>query len=444
MAAGSAVAATNRLLFATRRGAGAVAQTVVARFAIAALSLATGVLTARVLGASGRGEQSAMTVWPSLLAYLLTLGLPGAIRYWIRKAPERRSEFFTVSVVAAAFTSLLACAAGVLFVPFWLHGYSIDVIRAAQFLMIFAPEVMVGLIFTAMLETLGEFNVANASRYITAIATLVALVALAVTHRMTPFSAAVVYTAAPVLVAIWVGWRLRSHFTLRPFDPRPAIRVLGSYGLRSYGIDLLSTISAQVDQVLVIGLLSAADVGIYVVALNASRVITILHGAVASVVVPSASGLETQAVTEMVGRSARISNAIALIFGALLAIALPLILPLFYGHAFDRAIPVAQLLTLEAVISGLASVLSQAFMALNKPGVVTILQGLGLAAILPLMLILLPTYGLVGAAIALLVSTAFRLALIIGSYALILRVRVPGIIPTADDVRRLRTALAER
>jgi O-antigen/teichoic acid export membrane protein len=320
----------------------------------------------------------------------------------------------------------------------------VDIVRAAQVIMFFSPEIMLGLITTAMLETLGEFHIANVARYATVLLTLLGLALLALSWRMTPFTGALVYTGAPVVIAFWTAWQLREHIRLRFFDPRPALRVLASYGFRSYGIDLLNTISSQIDQVLVIAFLNASDVGIYVVALNASRVINILHTAVVTVVFPEASGLDKATVVGMVERSARVSSCVALAFAAALALALPILLPLFYGDAFSRGIAVGQVLTLEAVISGLISVLAQAFMALGRPGIVTILQALGLAVVVPLMFLLLPHFGLIGAAYALLLSTMVRLAIMVGFYPAILKVPFPRLIPTLDDLSHLRGALAHR
>jgi O-antigen/teichoic acid export membrane protein len=433
-----------RFLFSATKGAGAIAQTVFARFLIAGVNVCTGIISARVLGSNGRGEMSAMLVWPALLAYVLTLGLPAAIRYLIRREPERRKELFTMSVIGAGLSSLVAIAIGVTFIPTWLHAYPADVIRGAQIMMAFSPEVMLGLITTAMLETLGEFHTANQTRYAVVLLTLAGLIVLALGHILTPFTGALAYTGAPVVVALWIAWYLRAHFDLRVLDPRRTIRDLTSYGFRAYGIDLLSAISQQIDQVLVIAFLSASDVGIYVVALNASRVINILHSAVVSVVFPSASGLDTDQVVEMVGRSARVSTLVAVAFAGALAIVLPFLIPLFYGGAFARGIVVAQVLTLEAVLSGLVSVLTQAFMALGKPGIVTILQAVGLAAVLPLMVVLLPHFGLIGAALALVLSTVLRLVLVLVAFPGILKAPMPGFIPMREDFARLRGALSNR
>ena len=201
--------------------------------------------------------------------------------------------------------SVLCMAIGYLFLPAWLHNYSPEVVRTAQFLMFFTPENMIAVILASMMEALGWFNLSNRIRYAAVAMTLVCLIILAVTHALTPFTAAYSYTVPPVIVAMWAFWKLREYITLVHFDPMPSLRLLGSYGIRAYGIDILNSLSTQIDQILVVGLLGARDVGIYVVALNASRVITVLHSAVVTVLFPSAAGLNKQEILVMVGRSAR-------------------------------------------------------------------------------------------------------------------------------------------
>lgn len=55
----------------------------------------------------------------------------------------------------------------------------------------------------------------------------------------------------------------------------------------------------------------------------------------------------------------------------------PFVMPLLYGPDFKEAISVFRMLLLEVSISGGTMVLAQAFMALGKPKIVTILQGIG-------------------------------------------------------------------
>ena len=83
-----------------------------------------------------------------------------------------------------------------------------------------------------------------------------------------------------------------------------------------------------------------------------------------------------------------------------------------------------QILTLEAIISGSITVMSQPFMAIGRPGVVTLLQVTGLTTSIPLMLIMVPHYGPIGASVALVCSALIRGALLFTCYNRLL----PGVI----------------
>jgi len=77
---------------------------------------------------------------------------------------------------------------------------------------------------------------------------------------------------------------------------------------------------------------------------------------------------------------------------------------------------VLRILVVEAVFSGATLVLSQAFMAMGRPGVVTVVQLTGLSLTVPLMVLLVPRYGIVGAGAALLLSTAGRFVCVLASF----------------------------
>jgi O-antigen/teichoic acid export membrane protein len=434
--------AVGRWLVGSRHGVAAIAQTIATRYLTAGLNFGTGIITARVLGPDGRGEQAAMMLWPMLVPYLLTLGIPTALRYCIRRDPERQAELFTMATLAAGVLSIVAIAVGVVFIPAWLHQYSLAVRSEAQICMIFGAEVMLNLITTAMLEAVGDFKGANSMRFFPTVLTFAVLLFMAVGHALTPFSSALAYLTPPVLAGVWGYWHLRRYLVFSAADPRPALRALGSYGIRAYGVDILGTLSAQVAQVLVVGFLSATAMGVYMVGLNTSRVLLLLHGAVVTVVFPNAAGVEPARVVPMVARAARVSTSLAAIFGLALGAALPLLIPAFYGRSFHDAVPVAQVLTVEAVIGGLGFVLTQAFLARGRPGFVTALQALGLPIAVPCMLVLMPRLGLMGAAVSLLIATCARLAFVLISFPLILRVPIPNLIPCADDFAIFRRLLA--
>jgi O-antigen/teichoic acid export membrane protein len=216
---------------------------------------------------------------------------------------------------------------------------------------------------------------------------------------------------------------------------RATARMLFSYGSRSYGIEICSTLSLYIDQVFVVTVLSPARMGAYVVALSLSRVLLTLHQAVAAVLFPKAVGLEVGEVLHLTGRALRVSTAISLLGSAATIVSGPILLSVLYGKSYANVNAPLQILAVEAVLSGSVTVLAQAFMALNRPGAVTMMQAIGLAITVPLLLVLVPKYGVVGAACSVFLSTVARCVLTYASFRFVLREPAPHFLPGPEDLR---------
>ena len=115
--------------------------------------------------------------------------------------------------------------------------------------------------------------------------------------------------------------------------------------------------------------------GSYVVVLSISRMLNVFQTSVVMVLFPKAAGHKAEKVLAMTGESVRISGMVTVACGAMVCIAGPTLLRVVYGAEYVSAAGALRILVLEAVLSGVTFVLAQAFMALNRPGVVTVLQG---------------------------------------------------------------------
>ena len=422
-----------RLVLGGRSSTAATLQTLLTRLLVLAINMATGIITARSLGPVGRGEQAAMILWPQFLAYAMTLGLPSALVYNLKSYPDEKSELFSAAVQLSAILGMVATLTGVVFIPVWLAQYSPEVIHIAQWFMITAPLSLLSVTFKAALEAQGDFTTANQVYYLSPLITLAILGVFALAQALTPFTSGLAYLLPNIPIGFWIVTSLWNRF-------QPHWRILGksykrllSYGLRSYGIDLLGTLSGQVDQILIIGLLAPASMGLYVVALSLSRMLGVFHSSVVTVLFPKAAARPVTEVVELIGRAARVSLTFVLVAAVAVMILAPVFLHLLYGSQYMGAVPVFRILVIELVVGNTAWVLTQAFMALGRPGTVTILQGIGLGLSVPFLLVFIPAYGLVGAGLALLCSTTVRAVLVLLSYPLILKVRPPGLLITRED-----------
>jgi O-antigen/teichoic acid export membrane protein len=418
-------------------GIKAVVQSVASKVLILGLQAGTGILTARALGPAGRGELAAMILWPLFIASVTTLGVPSSLIYHLRHRPEDRAKLIANGLVMATLLGIVAAAVASLVLPWWLRQYSSSVIAAAEWFLITVPLCSMTLAGRAVLEASHEFSSSNAIQTLTPLVTLVALLVFLVTHRIDPYTAAIAYIAASIPVFAFMLVRVR-RVGLAATEIRFSIfRQIFGYGVRSYGIDVLGTLALQVDQVLVVSLLSPGAMGSYVVVLSLSRMLNLFQNSVVMVLFPKAAGLSTEDVVTMTGRAARISGLATAICAVLVCITGPSLLRILYGQEYVSAVGALRILVLEVVLSGATFVLAQAFMALNRPGIVTILQAVGLSLSIPMMLWLIPRYGIYGAAISLLASTIARFIFVCAGFQIFLKIKPPSLVPSSGDVRTL-------
>jgi len=426
-----------------RGGVAAVAQTLFANVFILGINFGTGIITARLLGPHGRGELAAIILWPQALAFAITLGLPSALLYNLRRHPERASQLFSAALLIGTLMGGLATVIGVLFIPRWLTEYSSEVVHYAQLAMVIAPLMLLSLTFNFVLQAREEFTLYNAVRYLNPLVTLFVLVLLAFTRNLTPFNAALAYLLPTVPIFLWLLIRLWRLYRPTWRDLGWAARRLSSYGARSYGVDLLGQLSLQLDRVFVVGLLTPASMGLYTVALSLSQMLSVFQNAAVSVLFPKASGRSVEDAVSLAGRATRGSVTTTALVAVGLGIFSPWALEIVYGREYLGAVPVFRLLLLAMVLGSATYVLVQTFMAVGRPGMVTILQIMGLALNVPLLLVLVPRYGLEGVGSSLLITAAVRFVMVLACFPLILKVRVPRLFLTSAEIAAIAAAVRE-
>lgn len=414
--------------------AGAVAQSVGAKALILLTNAATGIITARALQPTGRGELAAMILWPVFLGSVMTLGIPSALTFQLQSHPKKRSEIMGAALLSALLTSLLAMLVGFLFLRSWMAQYPPKTILFTQIFLLSTPFTSLLLVGKAGLESAGNFSLSNKLLACSPALTLVGLLILTACHSTTPYSAGAAYVAVGIVPIVWMSKNLWKEFQPRLEGFKNSFRLLISYGVRAYGIDLCGTMALYVDQALVVRALEPTMMGVYVVALSLSRMLNAFHTSVVMVLFPKAVSQSAWKVRDLTSRSMRMSTLLAASAGAGIIVFGPQVLALLYGSAYRSADTLLRILVVEVILSGAALVLSQAFMALGRPGVITAIQGTGLLVTVPLMLLLIPHFGVVGAGAALLISTALRLILVLASFPMVLKMPAPSILPKMGDL----------
>jgi O-antigen/teichoic acid export membrane protein len=425
-----------RWIGAAETPASAVVHALASRILLLCVNVTTGIIVARTLGPEGRGTVAAIFLWMFVIPRLLTLGVPAALRYQVRRRTFEAAELFSSALIISAILGFLSFVIGIVIVPHLLTQYSRSVVAFAQVMMIFAPFALCNATVEAFFESEGAFKQANAMIYLPPVGALMGLLILLETNNISPYTVAIVYELPLGLIAVATIIQVRRSLRL-PQDVTRRVRSLLHYGLRAYGIDVLETLASQIDQALVVGLLSAASFGIYAVAVNASFIVSLPGMSLNAVLSPTASGLDRTLAVALVSRSARLVFACTLLGGIAFALVLPIVVPLAYGDAYLPVIRLTQLLTIGVLFGITSTTFSQAFMATGRPEITTTLLFIRLCLTASFMLALIPRFGLTGAVYAIDIASALQFALVMLSYPLVLRLGLPRLLPTERDIRDL-------
>lgn len=412
--------------------------------AIIMINMATGMITARMLGPEGRGLLAAVILWPQFLSFVTTFGLHSALLFHVKKTPEDEGSLYYASLFLCGFTGLFAVLAGVMLIPYWMDNHISGAVIAAQCFMLVAPFMHLYFLNSAFFRAREQFHLFNRMRYIVPLLTLVSLLLLSSMKLLTPYTAGIAYLAPYIPVTLWAVLRGAGWHRPRLTGIRSAMKRVMKYGMGSYGIDILGNMILYMDQIILVSILAPGPLGLYVVAVSLSRMVNVFSTSIIMVLFPEASGLTDEQAAILSLRVFKLSTSIALIGTVIIMLLAPWVIGLLYGDLFLESIPVFRLLLLEVVIGGSALVLGQSFMAVGKPMIVTISQAIGIILVIPLMYMLVPQYGLIGAGLALLIPAIIRLLYIIIMFQRKFKFPARGMLINKEDVEWLKLTLKSR
>jgi O-antigen/teichoic acid export membrane protein len=390
----------------------AMFRVVMMRAAALGTTVLTGLLTAAVLGPTGRGEQAAMILAPQFLAGLSSLGLHAALIYTMKTDPDRAWEYLGANLIMTAASATVAAAIGWSVLPWWLSEYPADVVGVARALVWITPMLAMSWCFTAAAEVRGLFGFANTMANLQSVFVLVLLLLFIGMHWLTPSRSACIYMFASVPVFAGMMMRLAREGTPVPTLRLTVIRPLLRYGLRFYGTDLLGTLHGYLDQIVILPFLSPGQIGVYVVASSLARTLRVLADAVSSVLFPSMAGKSTAAILTMVFKTLRVTATINFALALTLGLSARFLLHLIYGDRFASGAVALQILLAATLFQNTAGILYQALNAAGRPEMVTLIEVVGTSSSFGLMLCLVPHFGIIGAASAILAASILRLAVV--------------------------------
>ncbi|HEX2659003.1 MAG TPA: polysaccharide biosynthesis C-terminal domain-containing protein [Polyangia bacterium] len=384
-----------------------LALTLAANFGILGFTVVTGTLNARILGPSGRGELAAIQTIPSFLGMLALLGLPSAVGYFSARRPGEARAFTLLGVGLCLLASIPFILVGYGLLPWALQEQPSHVIGEARLYLAFIVLQSLVLPPHMALQGLGKFKLWNVLRMAPNFAALgaIALSFFSGNPSAGKFASSylLLYAALAPLTYVALLSRAKPHASNQPTSVRA--KELLRYGLPSALMIPAGLLNLQLDQMLMAAWLPSRVLGLYAVSVSWSGLLSPAFSALGSIVFPTlAAAHDRAAQRSLVGRSFRLAVILVILLGIGLALVTPLLIPLFFGKAFGPAVPTALLLVLAGMVLSLNNLSGEILRGLGAPRWPLFSQLAGLPVTVILLVVLLPRWSLVGAAVASLAS----------------------------------------
>ena len=431
MAAGLSFDTAIGRLRSVRAGAGGSAVSVFAvRIAAAGFAYVAQVLMARMMGGTEYGVFAAVWVWIAILGHSATLGLSqGACRFLPADQAIGRHEDVRGYLVGGALVTIGAGAAlalagflvlraegsllsgaygmpiliGAIILPlFALQDYLEGVARSQNWAVLaIAPPYLLrqGLIMTAMIAAVTMGAPAEA--------------AVAVACTLFATAAAVLVQAVALIVRLraHIGSGPRRYHWRRWFDACLPIAIG----------DLAGAAFSFADVALLAFLMPSAAVGLYFAATRIQQFVVFVHYAASAATAQRFSAAKARGdeagLIALVHNQARWTFAATALVGIAVVAAAPLLLALF-GPDFAGSLPILSVLIAGSVLASLFGPGEDLLTMLGGERLCAGITAAMLTLAVLLMLALVPVFGLMGAAVAMMTATVLKgLAMAIGARA---------------------------
>ena len=364
---------------------------VVVNVLVAGAGFVTGPLLAQALGPDGRGNLAAIIVPLTLTPQIMVLSL----NLYAGRQAARKVNVGLIADTIGGVLVVIGLAISALALP--LADYLAqgrDTVRA--FLIVgfaLTPIGLVALLLESLLVNLERWRAYIVARVLMPGLQLTGVIALYLAGELTVATAAGLtmcawlLTMAPLSAALRGAGRLRFSLSF--------VREGIAFGARAWLGGIAQLANARFDQLLMIRLVDARELGLYAVAVTVSMAPSFFTGALAPPLYARVAGGQR----ELIARAMRVTLLAAIGSGLAVAAVTPLLLPLLFGDGFRDAIAMALVLLLAAIPLAGAAVLSSALTADGAPGVPSIAEAIALCITVPGLLLVLPWLGGLGAAI---------------------------------------------
>jgi stage V sporulation protein B len=411
--------------------------------AVRLISVAAGFLTnvvaARLLGTSGVGAAGAAVALATVAAIIANGGINISTIFMLGQRPSdvRRilGALIPIAVGAAILAAALMAIAGLAIGPSIGLGGRPDLFLAAAAL---AAAIVTFEFIGAIVLGLGQTRTYVTAELVRGVGTLAATTVLLVGLLRSDVGFILAATIAIVAATAFNVRRIAR--SIGAIEPRIDGAVAGealAIGMRGQIGNILQLMNLRLDQLIVPAFLSLSSAGVYVIAVRVSEALAQIGSAAASLIFPEVARQADPLETSLTERAVRATAVLVAVAGLVLGLLAEPFLTIAFGSEFAEGSLALRILLVAMLPLSLMRILAGDLKGRGRPGTVSVAMAVAALVTVGLDLILIPRFGIAGAATASLIAYAVSAAQLGASFVRVTGADARALVPGPSDARAL-------
>lgn len=365
------------------------------------LHMAMSILVARILGPEGKGIYALIFLAPILLSKLGNIGLGVANIYFIGKKEDKIEHIVSNSLV-------LSIILGILFIGIFtalfprLHQLFFREIKPYYLfiaILILPISLFDGYSISILLakDKIRERNLVIIIPAISNLVFFIALVLFTKEYLIAAIFAQILSKVATTICAIlWIRKFTKIRFRFHTALARKYI----NFGIKGYLANIMAFLNYRLDMFLVAYFLTPIDVGYYSLAVGLAELLWYIPNSVSTILYPRVSSSDKKKASEFTPIVSRHTLFVVSLCALGLFIFSRLIIKVVYGAAYLPSVKPLLILLPGIVVLSLSKVFSSYITGRGRPIISTYTSFIVVTSNILLNLVLIPKWGIAGAALA--------------------------------------------
>lgn len=369
---------------------------------IVTLLLNTGVQSclAWFLAPAGRGSYAVCVLFTTLLILICVLGCDVAAMYYVSARKFTLSEGVSNTCIHGGLGCLLAIIVGAVTMQLPL-AFLEKAARSSFYLSLaLIPASFFSATLTSLLGSLRVFGWLAVSQIFGISCHLVLVVVMVPILDWGVNGALLATLGASLLTILFVLVLYRRRYQLRWVWPSwQSLSQMLHYGFRYYLGKISNQVNFQIGTIILAFFASKEDIGLFAVAMTLTAQVMMVPDTLTTVLIPRVAEDKLGRIA-LIAQCVRVAGVLVAILLALLAVLATPVVSVLFSPQFLPAVPLIRIIAVGILVRSAGKLFVPYLIGTNHPGIASVSVAAGMVTNLALLLALMPSLGLIGAAVA--------------------------------------------